>query len=125
MSLYHYTCSHGIAGIGAFGKLLPRTCPWMPDAPAVVWLTDMVEPDRDAIGLTSTILTCDRLEGRYVVSRNAPGVFDWASFAAAHVGDTAARRTAERYADPSRWWVSTTPISARRDLSYRRPPLHS
>lgn len=59
--LYHYTCFHGNAAIiGDLGEIKPG-----PDG--LVWLTDMRVPIRDALGLTSRYITCDRMAYRWQV----------------------------------------------------------
>lgn len=85
MRLYHFCCKHSARAISADGLLrpliewgrldgrlqkvgAPRT--GLADAPAVVWLTDMAQPDRYALGLTSFTLSCDRTEFRFTVDTN-------------------------------------------------------
>jgi hypothetical protein len=64
--LYHYTCEHGSAGIQADGLIVPQPQP--PDGERkIVWLTDLEAPNRAALGLTSLVLQCDRMERRFVV----------------------------------------------------------
>lgn len=75
--LWHYTCDHaarkidGVLTPGAdrierIAELAKRglRVPW---TTRLVWLTDLDYPDRDALGLTSTLLTCDRTAHRYRV----------------------------------------------------------
>lgn len=59
-SLWHYTCQHGRDRIGYSGTLIPASY-------GVIWLTDMEQPDRDALGLTARMLQCDRTQYRYRV----------------------------------------------------------
>lgn len=62
MKLYHYTCDHGFAGAGRDKLLYPHGL-----LLKAVWATDLDTPDRDALGLTSRILNCDRTEYRATV----------------------------------------------------------
>ena len=62
MTLYHYTCSHGAEGIRRTGVVKPNP------ATAMAWFTDLNPPVRDALGLTSVTLTCDRMEHRFTVA---------------------------------------------------------
>lgn len=117
MKLYHYTCDHGAAGIGLIGTVQPRTCPWALELPPVVWLTDLARPDRDGLGLTSTLLTCDRLAYRYIVTDPTVAA-PWAEVADRVLGDTPGRRIAEAYGCPEHWFVADVPVRATRDLTY-------
>lgn len=116
MRLFHYTCDDGRAGIGDVGflrssaQLSGRTD--LPDIARWIWLTDMETPDRNALGLTSQILGCDRMTHRYEVR------WDYAADAAAPW--TQVRRLApavERQAlesapgaKPRHWFVTRQPI---------------
>ena len=61
MRLYHYTCRDRAALIVVDGYTL------RPGPDGVLWLTDLDHPFREALGLTSHTLTCDRTERRFVV----------------------------------------------------------
>ena len=67
--LYHYTCDHGHRLIDRYvvpGDSLGR---YDLDGPHIyAWFTDLARPLRDALGLTSTILSCDRTQHRYRVT---------------------------------------------------------
>jgi hypothetical protein len=66
MKLYHYTCEdHGRPGIERDGYLRPNIHPLLGEA--LVWATDLDEPFREALGLTSHSLSCDRTACRYEV----------------------------------------------------------
>jgi hypothetical protein len=78
MILYHYTCDHGRAELGDSGKLIPPTALIPPSAISrhpkwqqtlfdLIWLTDLDVPLREALGLTSNTVTCDRTQFRYRV----------------------------------------------------------
>lgn len=99
--LYHYTCSHSIEEIDRTGRLEPNN--------GFIWATDLYPPIRGALGLTSTILKCDRLAACYLVD---PGKF---------VRWMAIRKEQPRWmlqleesdgAMPMHWFVSRDPVSA-------------
>jgi hypothetical protein len=117
-ALWHYTCDHGNASIedtaarrGSVGRGLIR-----PGLDGFVWLTDLDAPPVLALGLTSHILTCDRLAHRWLIDPIEAAVY-------AHPW-TAVRR----HVDPVRregiegapgvllrhWWVTRTPVWADR-----------
>lgn len=106
--LAHYTCVHGRKGIGDIGELHPG-----PDG--FVWLTDMLTPNRDALGLTMHYTTCDRTRYRYrvTVEPDQAGIVHWpvirrrlpALYVETIEGTTGAR--------PMHWWVSTKPVPVR------------
>lgn len=62
--LWHYTCEHGRLGIGTRGYLRPG-------ADGFVWLTDLDAPYRDALGLSSVLIACDRTRHRYRIADGA------------------------------------------------------
>lgn len=108
--LYHYCCDHSRVGIDADGVLHPG-----PDG--LVWLTDLA-PDalpreqlRKALGLTSTMLKCDRLGHAYQANpRDAmpyrQAVSDGLIGQAWHM---AATRSPRR---PANWYVATVDVPA-------------
>lgn len=108
-TLYHYTCAHGRAWIDDLLVPASHQSGRAIGTPGeYVWLTDLARPQRDALGLTSHILDCDRTEYRYRVT-NMADVLPW----------TAVRR-AWRWAHelesapgarPRHWWVSAGPVA--------------
>jgi hypothetical protein len=65
-ALYHYTCSHRLPGILKAGLVKPNPVTgW-------AWFTDLDVPVRDALGLTSDMLGCDRTEHRLTVLDGGP-----------------------------------------------------
>src|SRR5947209_2997091 len=112
MILYHFTCAHGAKAIGKRGHLRPNPNAFF-GVPAVVWLTDQAQPQRDAVGLTSVTLPCDRLAYRYR-TENGPAV-RWDDWKRTHV-PTRTIEVLESYAEdgPRHWWVSERPLVARR-----------
>jgi hypothetical protein len=120
MIWYHYTCSHGHAGITKTGRVL-STVDLVAQAGTVatmsaevrrtaelIWLTDLAEPIRDALGLTSEAIACDRTRYRWRVVDYKP------------VRYVAMRRDLPRAlrdslesahgALPMHWWVAYTPV---------------
>jgi hypothetical protein len=79
-------------------------------APAVLWLTDSPVVDRDALGLTSTILTCDRARHRFVVETE--DAERWSTFADQWGANPSWREDLERYGRPETWWVSIVALAA-------------
>lgn len=120
--LYHYCCDHSARGIDLARMVLPgldwsaydaQCADWgepvsgLALARAVVWLTDMAEPDRDALGLTSHILSCDRTEFRYTV--RAAGALPWLDFAGEHGANPEWLSMLHEGRAPERWFVSADP----------------
>lgn len=83
MTFWHFTCAHGREALGDKGLLLcandltPADMPWPGH---VVWLTDLPFPNRDGLGLTMRITTCDRTRFRYRVTLD-DGIIPWTEFA--------------------------------------------
>jgi hypothetical protein len=112
-ALWHYTCGHGWQGIQGAGEIQPHMG-W-------VWLTDL-SPDslaparlRKALGLTSTILKCDRME--HALRVEAPAAVSWRSLTrlARAQGDrrfvTWARDLERAHgARPSNWFLSSVAV---------------
>ena len=112
--LFHFTCAHRAPLIRADGYVRPLAelldteparlvVPWG----AFAWFTDLAVPIRDALGLTSSILKCDRTEYRFRVFPPVE-VTQWASvrreFPWAWELETADG------ARPMHWWISADPI---------------
>lgn len=108
--LWHFTCAdHGYAALGEGGWLRPNFHPLIPKLYPVVWLTDDPEPKRDAVGLTSSMLSCDRMAYRYRVpstSRCLP----WGAIR--HLVAADVLQALESFGEPSTWWVSRDKIRA-------------
>lgn len=100
--LYHYTCSHAAEGIARDRLLRPHKQIQL-DGRELVWMTDLDTPDRDALGLTSRHLRCDRTEFRATVI--LPRAGHWPAYVRRLPRDVrlAAR---EMSGLPMHWWVS-------------------
>jgi hypothetical protein len=119
MKLYHYTCRDMARRILADGVIRPwpimpdegprgEAIPTgLPDDTAVVWLTTIDRPDRQALGLTSHVLNCDRTEVRFTVDVPATRWEDFAAFA-----NPRWRRRKEKRRRPWTWWVYAAPIAS-------------
>lgn len=100
-TLYHFTCSHGYAGISASQELRPNTHPFMPNLGPLLWLTDLAEPTREALNLTTTFTLCDRMTYRYIVQTR--GTHRWMDIR--KMVPRNVLETLERYGEPEHWWV--------------------
>jgi hypothetical protein len=74
IELWHYTCEHAWAKIGARGELVPaaelmrnRVAAELIPTARWVWLTDLAVPIPAALGLTRQLAKCDRIAHRYRV----------------------------------------------------------
>lgn len=117
--LFHYTCLHAAPLIDADGYLRP----W-PDAEArrhpglagwplpvgLVWLTDLDTPLRDALGLTTETIGCDRTRFRFTVI-DLTHCQPWTAYA--RDLPRHARLRLETVAPgllPAHWWVSLSVV---------------
>jgi hypothetical protein len=105
--LYHFTCGHAFASIAKSGMLLPNLHPLLPGRRGMVWLTDLDTPDRNALGLTSVILHCDRTEYRAVVEADAD---HWPKFARRMTRAQRDQLELAPGAMPMHWYVSQWPV---------------
>jgi hypothetical protein len=117
--LYHFTCRHGMRRIGTFNALLIPQGGRHPVAgwPPLLWFTSLAEPDREATGLTSRILSCDRMEHRYTVAPGS-GCVPWPGSVWRAETPEQWIRMLEQSGDPGHWWVSDKPVPARWDRAW-------
>lgn len=130
VTLYHYTCDHAHLLLGRSGILLPGCLlngpnpkhlhREIPFHAALVWATDLARPNRDALGLTSYLLDCDRTTHRYRIIRgDETGMVPWAdvrrSMIARGMGDTVYFLEEAHDTRPRHWWVSSSPVSVEYD----------
>jgi hypothetical protein len=107
-TLWHYTCDHGHDAIlNDGGTLRPNLRAPVP----LLWLTDLLEPARDALGLTSRILDCDRTEHRYRID-NPVDVLPWSAVRLRYRPTLVAGLETAPGAQPEHWYVTTTPQHA-------------
>lgn len=123
-TLWHYTCAHAQPGIDRRGILLPPL--WQVESVpgglprdayallGLVWATDMDPPQREALGLTSATLSCDRMTRRYQVPADAFTRWGWMRHRlASNLVDALELAPG---AQPARWWVADHPVEgAQRD----------
>ena len=107
--LFHYTCEHGQTAILLDGEVL------RPGNDGFVWLTDLDYPFRDALGLTSNTLRCDRTKYRFdvdMVELDPNDVIPW--WVLRREVDPLAVRQLEsaRGAMPMHWWLVVEPVKA-------------
>ena len=128
MMLWHYTCAHVAGKIGRRGMLIPHPQLLLPGAPRLIWLTDVDGVDgRESVGLTSVMLTCDRMQFRYIVRdadvrpfrayADAQGwaSVDWLRTLVWNQGPV----------EPARWWVLAHATLGTLDRAYSpSPPKH-
>lgn len=108
MAFWHYTCDHGHEGID--GLVVPGGLVGTPSE--VAWFTDLGRPIREALGLTSHLLSCDRTAYRYRVVDPSPLVpwvevrrrYPWAAAIELAPG-----------ARPRHWLVATEPVAVTLD----------
>ena len=101
---YHFTCQHHARLIHRSGHLLPNHHPLV--GRALIWLTDLPEPDRWGLGLTANWLTCDRTAVRVTV-QPTEGIVAWSTWALWHKVPHAIVELLEESARPDHWWVAT------------------
>ncbi len=103
--IYHFTCNDGRRAIGKSGLILPNL-----GFSGLAWFTDLPDPDRHQLGLTSYSLDCDRMTHRYRVTDTA-NVVAWADYPC----DPPEWRLALAALDgvaPEHWFVATKPVPA-------------
>lgn len=102
LRLWHYTCEHSRSRIGEEGWLQPF-------ASGLVWLTDLDVPVREALGLTSMLLTCDRTTYRYRVLDPSIGV-PWTKVRRDFPAEHRDELESAPGAMPMHWFVSALPV---------------
>ena len=108
MILWHQTCDHGRAGIGRSGWIYPgKVMPWL--SRGLVWMSSDPDAPREANGLTSIILACDRTQYVYAVERHQ--AIRWLDSPDRTPAAIAALEGPEQ--DPALWWVSAIPVRGR------------
>jgi hypothetical protein len=112
--LFHYTCEHGAARIRKAGMRLTPNPQVALGGVALVWLTNLEAPNRQALGLTSHALDCDRLDARFEV-KDSSACERWVEFAYRCKIPTHRRWGLELTdgAYPMTWWVSLNDVPVR------------
>lgn len=107
MKLFHYCCSHSAKSIRRDRVLKPHPQIVLDGRP-MVWLTDLEVAGRDALGLTSVTLRCDRMQFVATVEDDAPQ--RWTTFARLLRREQREALEAYEGALPMHWWVSESPV---------------
>lgn len=100
-TFHHYTCRHGAVGIRGTGWVRPNAHPLLRHE--LIWLTDMAQPQRAALGLTSHTLDCDRTSYRVTVQTN--DAVWWPIWARRLDLEVRLKFDRSFGALPARWWV--------------------
>lgn len=115
MKLYHWTClDHGSPAIMASGFVEPRVHPMLDFK--LSWWTHIPWASRDALGLSSHQLVCDRMSQQFVADVDPHEVAAWTEFRRGFMARYPERASGLRQleaapgAKPSYWWVAPEPI---------------
>lgn len=108
--LYHFTCTdHGVTGIANTGIIRPWSHPLLAELGPIIWMTDLPAPSREAVGLSSGFLACDRLEWCFEITTAAVRPLLWWP-EIRHFCNVSTVTDLEAGARPSHWWLTTVPI---------------
>lgn len=104
--LFHYTCDHGWSGIREAGEVRANEHPLLGEP--LSWWTDLDAPLRDALGLTSYVLACDRTAYRVSVElSDCPEIVWWPRWARRRVPpQVRAYLESAPGAAPAHWYVA-------------------
>ena len=108
-TLYHYTCSHGAAGIKQLGAVYPNWHPWL-DVP-LAWFTNSPTPDPIALGLTSDTLDCDRTQYRFR-ALEVGSLVPWLGSTVQAAAPLQVQVGLQSLGQPSLWWISRKLVKA-------------
>ena len=109
--LFHFTCDHGLRGLGRTGRVRPRLQPFV--NLTLAWFTDLPDPEPEEVGLTSSTLSCNRLEYRYTVD-DETDIVPWLDVVRTVPVDPAFWSTFHLPpAQPDHWFVSFVPVPVR------------
>lgn len=109
MILYHFTCEHALRRIGDDnGLIVPHYQPFLDTG--VVWMTHDPHATRDALGLSSVTLGCDRMFARFEIPDPEDAV-PWNAIR--HHYKYGHLLEAVKGTRPDLWWVSRLPQRSR------------
>lgn len=120
-TLWHFTCTHGRDAIGTTGLAMPmaahnpqaaaRMLPEWAWLSGLVWFTDQPQLDPIALGLTSSLLDCDRMAWRYQVT-DPTSCVRWLDYMRQHRRQLPRNARQLNVGDhrPGTWWVATQPV---------------
>lgn len=112
-ALWHYTCEHGDAGISREARG-PGAGLVRPGGDGFVWAADLDVPVRDALGLTSHLLDCDRMAHRWRIDDLSVAAY-FLPWVEARWSVDPVRRDAIEGAPGAllrHWWVARVPVWA-------------
>jgi hypothetical protein len=107
-TFFHYTCRHGAVGIRGTGWVRPSAHPLL--CHELLWLTDMAQPQRAALGLSAHTPNCDRTSHRVTVTTST--AVWWPIWARRLDLDTRRKIDAVYGALPASWWVNPGQLRA-------------
>jgi hypothetical protein len=120
--LFHYTCEHGRRALGDLGRVAPLrvhspgaavelTRRHLGVLSVMCWFTDLDEPLREVLGLTSHALQCDRTAYRYRVT-DPRGIDRWLASPLRRRCSRDILRNLELGGAglPAHWWVAVDPV---------------
>lgn len=127
VTLWHFTCEHGGAALGAHGVVLPpaehsprvgwdsldESMRWLA---TLSWFTDQPDGYGAMLG-RRTVNGCDRLTHRYRVA-DETGIVRWCNYAHDERLDPSVRwglEHADTCALPTSWYVCAQPVQVTRD----------
>lgn len=107
--LYHYTCEHRQTAILIDDSVL------RPGTDGFLWLTDLDYPFRNALGLTSTMLKCDRTKYRFdvdMIELDPTTVMPWVRLRREFDPVMVEGLESAPGAMPMHWWLAIEPVEA-------------
>lgn len=111
---WHYTCEHKVDDIEATGVVLPQTQQTLGGL-QVAWFTNMPSASRQALGLTSHMLNCDRMSHLFrVIPVDEHKVVEWARLRDKLSRPMIVRLEAARGTRPMFWGVAAEAVQVER-----------
>jgi len=107
-TLWHYTCDHGAELIRRDGLVKAHPQPVL-DQVTLSWWTDLGPEHRYEVGLTSDLLTCDRMAHRFQ-AKDPSTLERWTRAARNWRIPPVVRDELEDGRLPAHWWVAFDPV---------------
>lgn len=115
MKLYHWTClDHGAEPIMQTGMVIPNAHPLL--GFKFSWWSHIPWASRESLGLSSRMLTCDRMGQQFVADVEDGQVTRWQTFRAGVLREYPDRIGGVRQLEaatgtrPDWWWVAPDPV---------------
>ena len=105
MKLYHFTCDHALRKIGTDGGILVPHVDFVVGV-GVVWMTHDPHASREALGLSSHTLACDRMFARFEIPDPEDAV-PWSAIRSNYRHARILEGT--KGTRPDLWWLSRLP----------------